>query len=293
MKTFFYRIFCGFFLGLSIFAPGFSGSVVAIAMGIYQDLIRIVSNPFKQLKENIIFCIPLVIGAVLSGILFIIGFKILFETYEKATYILFIGLIAGNIPVIYSEVKKFKFKKLYLVGVTSAFAIALTLGILATSLGHPAEDGGFTASLPLLAVSGFSGGAAAFVPGMSISMILIIFGVYSQLIIVAEALIRMDFAHLFPFVLFGFSALIGLVSTARGIKYVFDKFPAFANYTVLGFMIGSLLGISAQSIMLVDEHFNWILGVGMLALGLGISMLFVIVGKTMNKDKEEIKQVEE
>ena len=63
LGKFFYRIFCGFFLGLSIFAPGFSGSVIAIIMGVYQDMLRIVSNPFKRLKENILFCIPLGIGA--------------------------------------------------------------------------------------------------------------------------------------------------------------------------------------------------------------------------------------
>jgi len=67
-KTFFYRIFCGFFLGFSNFTPGFSGSVVAITVGIYQDLVRSVSNPLKQLKQNILFCLPLISGAVIGAI---------------------------------------------------------------------------------------------------------------------------------------------------------------------------------------------------------------------------------
>src|SRR5215510_11894359 len=94
IKKILYRIFCGFFLGLSVFAPGFSGSVIAIIMGIYQDLVRIASNPFKRLKENILFCIPLAIGAALSAVLFVILFSFLFDRYEKATYLLFVGLIA-------------------------------------------------------------------------------------------------------------------------------------------------------------------------------------------------------
>ena len=77
MARFFYRIICGFFLGLSVFLPGLSGSVVAIIMGIYQDILRIVSNPFKKLKENIIYCVPLAIGVGISGILFIIVFNYL------------------------------------------------------------------------------------------------------------------------------------------------------------------------------------------------------------------------
>ena len=60
---FLYRILCGFFLGVSVVAPGFSGSIIAITMGIYQDLLRIISNPFKQFKKNVKYCIPLGIGA--------------------------------------------------------------------------------------------------------------------------------------------------------------------------------------------------------------------------------------
>jgi putative membrane protein len=106
VKKFFYRVFCGFFLGLSIFAPGFSGSVIAIMLGVYQDLVCIVSNPFKRLKQNILFCLPLGIGAAVSAVLFVIAFKFLFGTYEKAAYLLMVGLTAGNLPEILKQIKK-------------------------------------------------------------------------------------------------------------------------------------------------------------------------------------------
>jgi len=139
VTKFFYRIFCGFVLGISVFAPGFSGSIVAIAMGIYQDLLRIVSNPFKPLKENIRFCFPLAIGAAISAVLFLLTFEYLFETYEKATYLLFVGLVTGNLPTIFREVKRLGFKKHYLIGGTCAFAAALALGIVATGI-KPISD---------------------------------------------------------------------------------------------------------------------------------------------------------
>ena len=93
-KRFLFRVFSGFFLGISVFAPGFSGSIIAIILGIYQDILRIASNPFKDLKQNIAFCFPLAIGVVGSGLLFIVTFSFLFDKYEKATYLLFVGLIA-------------------------------------------------------------------------------------------------------------------------------------------------------------------------------------------------------
>jgi len=283
VKKFLYRVFCGFLLGLSVFAPGFSGSFLAIVMGIYQDIVRIASNPFKRLKENIIFCIPLGIGAAISAVFFVIAFKYLFATYEKATYLLFVGLITGNLPVIFSEVKQCGFKRRYLIGGAGAFAAALALGIFALGIEQLAGAEGFTAGLPVLALSGFAGGVAALIPGMSISLILILMGVYSQLLFAAESFLRFNFSYLFPFGLFGAFALAGLVLTSRGIKFIFDKYPGFANSLVFGFMSGSLIGILIQSLQLPDANFNWLLGGIMLVAGLGISMLFVVLGRSMEK----------
>ena len=282
-KRFFYRIFCGFFLGLSIFAPGFSGSVIAIIMGIYQDLLRIVSNPFKQLKQNILFCLPLVIGAAASAVLFVLGFNFLFERYAKAAYLLFIGLIAGNMPVIFKQARNCGFKKRYLIGGAAACAIALVLAVFAPASNEPAQG----MRLPLMALSGLAGGAAALVPGMSVSTILILLGVYGPLIAAAEAFFHLDFTYLLPFGLFALCTLAGLVLASRGIKAVFDRFPGFANAMVFGFMAGSLGGIARQSHYMPNENFNWIIGGVMLAAGLGVSVLFLLLGRAMEKNEKE------
>lgn len=287
IKSFLYKILCGFLLGLSIFAPGFSGSIIAIIMGIYQDMIRIVSNPFKNFKQNIIFCIPLGIGVVISGVLFILVFKFLFETYEKATYLLFVGLIIGNLPIIFKDIKSNTFKKSYLLGAFVAFAMALTLGILVSGISETGDDAGVTSSLLAFSLGGFAAGVTAFIPGMSVSMVLMLSGVYTQLIFIADSLLHIDFTYLIPFGLFGLCALIGLILTSRGIKFVFEKYPGLANTTIFGFMSGSLIGIFIQSLKLSDPNFNWLLGSIMLVAGLGTSMLFVFLGKSMNK--QEIK----
>ena len=283
LKRFLYRIVCGFFLGISIFAPGFSGSIVAIVMGIYQDLLRVMSNPFKPLKQNIKFCFPLVIGAAFSAVLFILVFKYLFDTYAKATYLLFVGLVAGNLPVIFSEVKKCGFKKHYLIGGFGAFAAALALGIVAMGLEKAQGAEVMTASWLILALGGFAGGVTALIPGMSVSVILIVFGLYSQLIFMAESLLHASFIYLIPFGLFCIFALAGVMSASRGIKLVFERYPGFSNATVFGFVSGALIGILIQSVQLSDPNSGWLLGCAMLVAGLCISMLFVVLGKKMRK----------
>jgi len=282
VKKFFYRVFCGFFLGLSVFAPGFSGSFLAIVMGIYQDLVRIASNPFRRLKQNILFCIPLGIGAAISAVLFVIFFRFLFARYENAACLLFVGLIAGNLPGIYKQIKACGFKKRYLIGAAGAFAAALAFGVFAVDMGQAFATEGITAGLPILALSGLAGGAVALMPGMSVTMTLIIFGVYSQLLFAAEAFLHFDFTDLLPFGLFGACALVGLVLASRGIKAVFERYPGLANSMVFGFMAGSLAGLLAQSLRQHDASVHWLPGGLMLAAGLGMSMLFVLLGRSVD-----------
>jgi len=68
---------------------------------------------------------------------------------------------------------------------------------------------------------------------------------------------------------------------------VFERYPGLANSMVFGFMVGSLIGILVQSLRLHDASFNWLLGGVMLAAGLGISMLFVLLGRSMDLKGDE------
>jgi len=283
VKKFFYRILCGFFLGISILAPGFSGSLVAIAMGIYHEFVGLISNPLKKLKQNLIFCAPVGIGIIISAILFVITFRQLFDSYEKAVYILFVGLIAGSIPIVFMEVKKIGFKPHYLIGAGFALVLAVAVSIYSSGDGLMSEGTASMSDWQGLALGGFAAGITALIPGMSLSTVLIVLGVYSPLIYAAEALLHAELSFLLPIGLFVVCTAVGLMSTAKGIKYVFKRYPGFANTTVLGFQFGSLIGIAYQSHYIDDPNFSWLLGGIMLAAGFCISIMFIFLGKAMNK----------
>ena len=275
---FLYRVLCGFFLGISIVAPGFSGSIIAITMGIYQDCLRIISNPFKDFKENVRYCLPLAIGAAASAVLFVLSFRYLFDAYPKATYLLFVGLIAGNLPMISAQMKKCGFKKRYLACGGCAFAAALALGIFAVGTGHARSGAGSDLGLYIWALGGVAGGVTMLIPGMSVTMTLIVVGVYGPLLEAAGELLRGNLAMLPQFALFCLCALGGLGLSSRGIRYILKKHPGTSNSAIMGFMAGALIGILISSMRLSDEGFNWVLGCVMIAAGLGISMMFAVFG---------------
>jgi len=269
-------------------APGFSGALVAIAMGIYHEIVRIMANPFKKLKENIKFVIPVGIGVVVSFIVFAIAFDEFFDSYEKAIMLLFVGLIAGSIPLVYMEVKKIGFKMFYLIGALIAFAIAVVIGVFAFGEGGlMSGDTASTADWLGLAIGGFAAGVTALIPGMSLATVLVLLGVYGPVISSVRGLLGMDFSYIAPIAIFAICVVIGLMATAKGVKYIFAKFPGFSNTTVLGFQFGSLISIAYQSHQIVDPNFTWLLGSIMLVVGFGISIMVMFLGKMMNKSELE------
>ncbi len=275
MKNFFYRVFCGFFLGISVFAPGVSGSVMAVMMGIYDKLLDIVSNPFKNFKKNFFYLLPMGIGAIISFILFILVFSYLFEAYEKATYLLFMALIAGNLPVVFKDANKDGFKKRYIFGILIAFSIALTLGILRANAIETEGVSEDSISLFYFGICGAIAGISSMIPGMSISMILMILGVYNPLMQAAKSI------NIPIILVVGICFVTAMVLFSRLTKFVFDRYHSFAYFMVFGFMCGSLVSIYL-GLPKDDINFNWLIGSIMIITGLFISLLFVFLSKKFN-----------
>lgn len=276
MKDFLYRIFCGFFLGISIFAPGVSGSVMAVMMGIYTKLLDIVANPFKNIKRNIIYLFPMGIGMLISLVLFVIVFSYLFETYKKATYLLFMGLIAGNLPVIFKDAAAGGFKKRYIIGILVAFGLAVSVGILRLNAKQVQDYE--SVSLLFVGLCGALGGASGMIPGMSVSMVLMVPGIYDYMLHSAKSI------NIPVLLVFGAAFAVGMVLFSRLTKYVFKRYHGFAYSMVFGFICGSFISI-CLGLPKEDPNFNWLIGAASLAIGHAISVLFVYLSKKFNVDE--------
>lgn len=287
-NNFFYRMLCGAFLGISVIAPGISGSIMAVMMGIYDDLINIISNPFKKFKNNFLYLLPMGIGAVISMLLLIRVLDFLFENYTVPAYLLFMSLIAGSVPTVIDEARQETIKKRYFIGTAIAFVFALTIGILAKSdFAIAANAGGISMNIYLPAC-GAVAGMMSMVPGMSISMLLMMFGIYEPLLSLANSLMSPE--HWFTPAWFGeaftvgtvvIAFLIGMVLFSNITKTIFKKHHSLGFLMVLGFMCGSIVSVFPG---LPKGLLNWALSVVAIAIGLSISYAFKILGKKFNTD---------
>lgn len=278
VKDFFYRMFCGLFLGISVIAPGISGSIMAVMMGIYDDLINIISNPFKNFKKNFVYLLPMVIGAGAGILVLIQALDFLFEHYPVPAYLLFMSLIAGSIPTVFKEARKGIIKKKYFIGVFLALCFALTIGLLAKSEYVVAVDTANTATTAMrvyLPIAGGVAGMMSMIPGMSVSMVLMMFNVYEPLLSAAKSF---DIITIMPV---GIAFLVGMVLFSNITKTVFRKFRTLGFLMVLGFMTGSIISIFPG---LPKDLLNWVLTIIAVAVGLTISYIFKLLGKKFNVD---------
>ncbi|MCL2531896.1 MAG: DUF368 domain-containing protein [Oscillospiraceae bacterium] len=286
IKRLFIRTFAGAFLGISVFAPGISGSVVAIAMGVYHDIVRIASSPFKPFKQNMIFLAPIAIGMGVSAVLLVVLFPDLFAAYQRTAFMLFTGLIAGNLPMIFAEVKPHKFRASHGVSGVLAFAIAVGVMVLSMFVGDPGATG-VTSGWWMFLIGGLVAGMLTLVPGMSIATLLIVMGIYPQVMYAANQLFGASAIYLPHLLLFIGGIVAGLVLVAKSIAKSFDKWPGPSHSSVFGFMIGSmvgmaLLGLTTEHPFAIAAGWNWLIDFVAILVGVGISIGFMVMGKKMN-----------
>ncbi|MDR0249694.1 MAG: DUF368 domain-containing protein [Oscillospiraceae bacterium] len=283
---FLYRVFCGFFLGLSVFAPGLSGSVVAIGMGVYQDLLRVIANPFRDFRKNAVFCAPLLVGAAVAAVLFALSFGYLFEAHEKLTSFLFIGLIAGNLPAVFGEMGASKPAKRHLLTAAAVGLAVAAFGLLVPA--QPVGETGVFSPAPLFALGGFAGGVSALVPGMSVSLVLMLMKLYGQLLHIANEIMRMRFTYLPLFALFTLCAVVGLMAVSALLRLVFAKCPAYAYAVVLGFIVGSLATVTIQALnMPGGGGFSPLAAAALCAGGFAAGLLFTGLKRVMTGKETE------
>lgn len=285
-KNFFYRMLCGAFLGISVIAPGISGSIMAVMMGIYNDLITVISNPFKNFKKNFFFLLPMGIGAVISMLVLIKALDFLFANYTVPAYLLFMSLILGSVPTVIEEAKKDTIKKKYFIGTALAFAFALTIGLLAKFDLAVAVDTTNVLSTSMriyLPVCGFVSGMMSMLPGMSISMLLMMFSVYEPLLSLATDIMSPEgwftpvwFAQVITVGTVVLAFLVGMVLFSNVTKRVLDKHHSLGFLMVLGFMFGSMICVFPG---LPKGLVNWILSIIAVTIGLSVSYLFKVLGK--------------
>ncbi len=208
----------GIVVGFGGIAPGLSGSVLLIIFGLYQKTLEYIGSIFKDFKSKIKFLLPLVLGMGLGVLMFSRLINFLLVHFEMPTRYAFLGLIIGTVPMLYKELKKEGFSKVYYLLIIGTFILGTWMfRANAASFPQISEPTIFHSITLGIAVA-----ATAIIPGVDPAVLLSSIGYYELYV---DSLATVNLTVLFPMLI---GLVVGAIIISFGMTYLFKKF-----YTVI------------------------------------------------------------
>jgi putative membrane protein len=175
------QLMIGTIIGGGMILPGVSGGVLAVILGIYESMLDALANFFKDIKKNLLFLGPLLLGIIIGVIIFGKVLYILFDKYPVEAKYVFMGLIIGGIPILFKEVEVKGHKKINIPVMIIAFMIAIALFVLGKdtlNIDFSSNIDGGILSFALLFLTGVIFISGKLIPGISSSVMLMLIGMY-------------------------------------------------------------------------------------------------------------------
>ncbi len=235
------RLCKGAIIGTGFILPGVSGGALAAVFGLYERIVSFIAHITKNLMDNILFFIPVGLGALLG--MFLLAHPLLFvlEHYEVQVLWGFAGCIIGTLPSLWKTAgKEGRDKKYYIILILTAI---IGLGFLYTAKKYGEVQ------LPLNFLTWIFAGIlislGILIPGMSPSNFLLYFGMYEPMI---QAFKTMDFPVLLPILI---GSIVCLFSLSNLIALILKK--AYTGF--FHFVIGIVI---ASTIMIIPLNYNYL-----------------------------------
>lgn len=246
----------GTIVGGTMLVPGVSGGSMAMILGIYDKLVSSVSSFRRHKKESFFFLALFSLGGGLGMLLFAKPLLSLIETYPMPMLYFFLGAVAGGVPLILEQarVKRFSWE----------VPIYIMVGLLVVTLFSLLPTGAFQSEMEtgvisflLLMLAGFIAAVALVLPGISVSYLLLLMGLYDETM---RAISEFHLPFLIPL---GVGLILGIVLTTKILESAMTKYPQPTYLIILGFVLGSIAEIFPG----IPGGMELFLCLGMLAAG--------------------------
>ncbi len=292
IMEFFGNIIKGVMIGIANIIPGVSGGTMAVSLGIYDRLIGAVSGLFKEFKKSIAFLIPIIIGCGIGIVGFTYAIEYLLDKHTFVTCMAFVGLILGGLPAIISSMKsKMTSGGIGVLGILAfviAFVISGGMPLLKESKDALTVISVTPVNMVILFILGVVASATMVIPGVSGSMMLMIFGYYYAIINTIKTFLdnlrAFDLMGMKDGILllapFGIGVILGIFLIAKLITFLFEKYGVQTFCAILGLVISSPIAIFINTglVSKLGSLSIWEILFGIVLMGAG-AFVTVFVGE--------------
>lgn len=272
----------GIVIGIANIVPGVSGGTMMVSMGIYDKLIHCITHLFSEFKKSVKFLFPIAVGMVIAIVGSSFALKELFTRIPIQTNLLFVGLILGGLPAIGKNVKGKRIRIGHIIAALAFFALVAGMAAMGETEGASADLSFSVGNMLVLFVVGVITSATMVIPGVSGSMVLMLMGFYKPVLLTITnfitALVHLDMNGILAgcgiLIPFGIGVVAGIFGIAKVVEIVFDKYPLYAYWAIIGLIVASPVAIVLMNLKVFSQMtvFSAVTGVIALAAGLVIAM---------------------
>lgn len=225
----------GIFIGSGAILPGISSGVICIVFGLYEKLLDSLLNFFKDMKNNLKFLFPIILGIGIGVLIFSNFLNYFLTTYPLQTKSIFIGLILGSIPSLLKESNNNKNINNLKTIDFQFLLFSFLIGIFLVALEKYIPDN-FSNSFNFLYlfISGFAMSIGVVIPGISNTIILMLLGVYN---IYLSSLSNIYLPVIIPM---GLGLLLGCLVFMKLTNFLLKNFHTKTFFSIIGFSLGSI-----------------------------------------------------
>ena len=267
----------GFAMGAANVIPGVSGGTIALLTGLFNELIDslnaimsvstwklLIKGNFKEFWKTIngTFLLWLAIGVIISVYSLAKLMEYVLAHHPVQTWAFFFGLIVVSAVFMLYDIKDWK----------GSDVIWLVLGVALGAficLMSPTET---TSDLWFIAVCGAIAICTMFLPGISGSFILVLFGKYEYIM---KAISELNIPVLLVFAL---GCVIGIVAFSKVLHWLIGKYEKQTLLVLIGFTIGALVKVWPWADKAAYEAANALNNQPVETLHVGGAILWAIAG---------------
>lgn len=265
------RFVKGMFIGSGFILPGVSGGALAAIFGVYERIIRFLANITKDFKDNVLFFIPIGLGALTGIVILSFGVSFLLGNFETIMLWFFVGCIVGTAPSLWKEAGKEgrSQKDMIILGVS------FLLGLVLLFIGKQSFTGSVEPSFIAWFISGALIALGILIPGLSPSNFIVYMGLYTAM---ADGFKSLDFSVIIPI---GIGGLVTVLLLSKIIEKIFESSYSYFFHFIVGIVL-------ASTIMIIPLDYTGFTIVEYLLCGLML-ILGTALGKWMAGLEEKYK----
>ena len=235
MKKILNLLFKGAWVGGTLTVPGVSGGSMAMILGVYDRLLTSVNAFVKKKgdkKNAFLFLLWFALGGACGFIIFSSLVGLLLDRFPLYVCFFFVGAIIGGVPVVLKQAQIDKIKPMDIVMTLIGIITVRLIALIPPNIFSIDGTGG-AAGFALKILCGIILAFGLVLPGISLSQMLYVFGIYG------EVVSRVSTLDILPLIPFGIGGIIGIFATSLAVEKLLARFPRAVYSAIFGFLLGS------------------------------------------------------